>query len=308
MTATDLLRTVGIDAALDAPLRASTQRFPDGAHYRVEIASVEGPSCLAAVLEEASDLEVPVTRVSQGSGVSMLCDDEVRAMVDMAASSGVELSLFARPSAGWDASATARSPIGQAFAAASRGSEQLSAGVDEIVRAAELGVRSVLIADMGLLMVFGRMRAAGLLPKDMQAKVSVMLPVSNGASARVVEELGADTINVPTDLTIPQIAGIRDNTRLPLDMYIESPDSLGGIVRHHELSRIITFGAPVYAKFGLRNAPDVYPSGSHIEATTVALARERVRRARLGLDALERQAVDLLHSKPGSEGLAIPVR
>ena len=31
----------------------STKRFPDGAQYRVEIPSTEGPAALAAVLEEA---------------------------------------------------------------------------------------------------------------------------------------------------------------------------------------------------------------------------------------------------------------
>jgi hypothetical protein len=46
--------------------------------------------------------------------------------------------------------------------------------------------------------------------------------------------------------------------------------------------------APVYLKFGLRNAPNIYPSGTHLEATAVALTRERLRRARLGLDLLRR--------------------
>ena len=42
----------------------------------------------------------------------------------------------------------------------------------------------------------------------------------------------------------------------------------------------------MHVKFGLRNAPDLYPSGTHLEATAVALSRERVRRARIGLDRL----------------------
>ena len=86
------------------------------------------------------------------------------------------------------------------------------------------------------------------------------------------------------------------------------PDSLGGFVRHHELPRIVASAAPVYAKFGLRNAPDVYPSGTHLDQVTVALSKERVRRARLGLDMLERAGSDCHFSKPGAAGLALPVR
>ena len=60
-------------------------------------------------------------------------------------------------------------------------------------------------------------------------------------------------------------------------------------------------------KFGLRNAPDLYPSGTHLEATTVALSRERVRRARLGMELLALSGYDPPTSERGAEGLAVPV-
>jgi hypothetical protein len=63
----------------------------------------------------------------------------------------------------------------------------------------------------------------------------------------------------------------------------------------------------VYVKFGLRNAPDVYPAGTHIEATTVALTRERVRRARLGMELLARSGYVPTTSELGAAGLAVPV-
>jgi hypothetical protein len=50
--------------------------------------------------------------------------------------------------------------------------------------------------------------------------------------------------------------------------------------------------SPVYVKFGLRNAPDVYPSGYQVEGVVLASCRERVRRARLGLDVLARSLQD----------------
>ena len=58
----------------------SDARFADGLAYRIEIPSVEGPEALQAVLDEAAARDVPVRRVSQGSGVMMLTDEEIGAM------------------------------------------------------------------------------------------------------------------------------------------------------------------------------------------------------------------------------------
>jgi hypothetical protein len=150
------------------------------------------------------------------------------------------------------------------------------------------------------------MRAAGDLPADMQAKISVMLPIANPATARVLEQLGASTLNVTPDLSLAQVAAIRAAVACPLDVYVEVPDNLGGFVRLHEIPELIRVAAPVYIKFGLRNAPDLYPSGSHLEATAIALTRERVRRARLGLDLLARSGYEPSTSELGAQGLAVP--
>jgi hypothetical protein len=93
---------------------------------------------------------------------------------------------------------------------------------------------------------------------------------------------------------------------VPIDFYVEAPDNLGGFVRLYEVPEIVRIAAPVYVKFGLRNAPDVYPSGSHLEATVLALSRERVRRARLGLELLEREFPEAVTSELGAAGLALP--
>jgi Peptidase family U32 len=301
----DLLAGLGLPPGDGHGLPASAERFPDGSHYRVEIPSVEGPRCLEAVLVEADRLAVPVARVSQGTGVGLLTDAEIAEMAKMAVGAGVEISLFARPCAGWDASAMARAPAGGVLASCARGQDQLAAVIDEIRRAADLGIRSVLVSDIGVLSVFGRLRADGVLPAEMQAKVSVMLPAANPAAARLFADLGADTLNLPTDLTLAQISAIRSATSVPLDIYVEAPDNLGGFVRHYEMPRLIDVAAPVYVKFGLRNAPDLYPSGTHLEATAVALSRERVRRARLALDLLERSGSAVVGSGPRAPGLAL---
>lgn len=81
-----LLKDVGLDIGDDSlvGIAESELRFGDGARYRIEIPSVEGPACLVAVLEAAQRWEVPVCRVSQGSGTNLLSDGEITEMVDIA--------------------------------------------------------------------------------------------------------------------------------------------------------------------------------------------------------------------------------
>jgi peptidase U32-like protein len=300
------LRSIGLPGGDLHELPTSEKRFPDGAQYRVEIPSTEGPRALEAVLEEAERLDVRIHRISQGSGVFMLTDAELDEKARLAAAAKVEVSLFARPNAGWDTSAQARAPAGATLAPAVRGGDQLVYALEDVRRAADHGFRSVLIADVGLLATFDAMRRGGELPPEMQAKVSVMLPVANPATARTLVELGADTLNLPTDLSLAQIASIRAAVDVPLDIYVEAPDNVGGFVRLYEIPEIVRLAAPVYVKFGLRNAPDVYPSGSHLESTVVALSRERVRRARLGMELLGRVLPDAVTSELAGPGLVVP--
>ncbi|MFN3334766.1 MAG: hypothetical protein ACK47M_19880, partial [Caldilinea sp.] len=68
----------------------------------------------------------------------------------------------------------------------------------------------------------------------------------------------------------------------------------------------IRVAAPVYLKFGLRNAPNIYPSGVHLEAAAIATGRERVRRAAIGMELLARAGVEFTASPVGAAGLGIP--
>jgi hypothetical protein len=301
------LGTMGLPPGDLTDLPDSPARFPDGAAFRIEIPSTEGPRGLEAVLDEAARRDVPVHRVSQGSGGFLLTDAELDEMVDLAAGAGVEVSLFAQPMAAWVPSAAARTEGGAVVGGASHGQEGIVAGLQDVRRSADRGIRSVLIADVGLLAVFGAMRRAGLLPADMQAKISVAFPTANPSTARVLADLGASTINVVTDLSLAQIAAVRAAVDVPIDLYIEAPDNLGGFMRQYELAEVIRVGAPVYVKFGLRNAPNLYPWGTHLEATAVALSRERVRRAQLALELLGRQGFPTETSARGAAGLAVPV-
>ena len=136
--------------------------------------------------------------------------------------------------------------------------------------------------------ILGAMKRTGDLPPDFVLKVSVTLAAPNPATARLLEDLGATSINLPVDLSLPQIAAIRQAIDAPIDFYVESPDDFGGVVRHYETASLVRVAAPIYLKYGLRNSPGLYPSGQHIENTVIALSRERVRRAAISLAILAR--------------------
>jgi len=268
----------------------SPLRFPDGAHCRIEIPSTESPRALQVVLEEALARKVPIHRTSQGSGIMLMTDDEIREMVAIGKAAEIEMNLFVGPRGTFDIGAQVFSPAGKSLGLSLRGSEQLQFAILDVQRAVELGVRSVLVSDIGLLKVLGDMRKRGELPKDLIMKTSVMMAPCNPASAKLLEDLGADTINTPSDLTIEQIAQMRQVLTVPIDFYIEAPDNIGGFIRYYELPDIIRVAAPVYIKLGLRNSPDIYPCGTHIENTAIALSKERVRRAQMACEFIARLA------------------
>jgi hypothetical protein len=56
----------------------------------------------------------------------------------------------------------------------------------------------------------------------------------------------------------------------------------------------------------LRNAPDVYPSGTHIENTVLALSRERVRRAEMACEFIQRFCPEAIMSPLRAKDLGVP--
>jgi len=269
-------------------LPASAKRFADGAAWRVEIPSCEGPKAMAAVIDEARLRKVTVHRVSQGSGIMLQTDDETRDMLVMGETYGIEVCLFVGPRGNWDTGVQASSSAGRVLGSSLRGADQIRFATADVLHGVSLGLRSMLVADLGHLRILGEMKKAGDLPADFVIKTSVTIAAANPATARLLEDLGATSINLPVDLSIAQIAAIRQAIDAPIDFYVEAPDDFGGTVRHYETAELVRVAAPIYLKYGLRNSPALYPSGMHVEGTVVALSRERVRRAAIGLAIMQR--------------------
>jgi hypothetical protein len=157
-----------------------------------------------------------------------------------------------------------------------------------------------------LLQLVSEMQVAGQLPASIVWKVSAVLAPSNPLAFSLLERIGASTVNVPSDLTLGQVAEMRAVSSLPIDLYVETPDAMGGVVRGHEAADLITVAAPMYVKFGLRNSRPLYPSGLHIAADAAAIAREKVRRAQIAMEWVARSGLKLSQSAPGAPGLGVP--
>lgn len=286
----DVIEKLGFPSQDYQELPTSTKTFPDGGQYRIEIPSVEGVKSFEAVLETANKLSVPVHRVSQGSGIMLLTDEELSGMIDLARTEMKELSLFVGPRGNWDINSMPWSTGGKILGQRVEGMDQLVYSIEDIKRGCQAGLRSILVADEGLLWLVNEFKKLGELPKDLVVKISVQMGQSNPVSIRLIEKIGANTFNVPTDLTLSRLAAIRQVIDIPIDIYVEVPDDIGGFIRHYDIPEIIRVAAPVYIKFGLRNAPNIYPSGTHLEETSIKLSKERVRRARIGYEMIQRYA------------------
>jgi hypothetical protein len=287
-------------------LPSSGKRFPDGGQYRIEVPSVESPDALAAVLEEADRQRVRIHRVSQGSGIMLLTDSEITEMARMARDANLELSLFVGPRASYDTTPQPHTAAGKVIGGSLRGASQLIYAVEDVKRACALGVRSVLVADLGLIRVLDDLKKAGELPSGLVIKVSLLLAVPNPATALVLEGLGASTLNLSPDLSLSHTASIRAAVGVPLDWYVEVPDGFGGYVRYFEAPEMVRVAAPIYLKLGLRNAPDIYPSGQHLSGIGVQMVRERLHRGRILLDMIERRYPEAVGSPADAVGLGVP--
>ncbi len=302
-----LLQDLGLPSGDRHDFPTSPYTFPDGAHYRIEIPSVEGPAALQAVVEAAKALAIPLHRVSQGSGIMLLRDAEIKDMARISHDHQIELSLFVGPRAPWEGTGQALTPDGKVVSWRHTGMDQLVYAFSDVVRAVELGIRGVLPADEGLIWLIGKAREKGALPKNLVLKGSALLGMANPIGIKMLVDAGLNTVNVTSDISLARLAALRQVVSVPIDLYIEGPDGLGGFMRYYELPEIVRIGAPIYLKFGLRNAPNIYPSGVHLEQQAIQTGRERVHRAAIGLETLARYSKGLVTSEPGAADLGIPL-
>lgn len=306
----------GLDRALEdlgLPTRdpgepaASARRFPDGAHFRVEISGVERVSALQTLVDESRRLGVPVHRIiATVGGATYLTRAELRDFAALAREERLEVVMTPGPRRGWDAGRQIATSEGLVSGMRMRGMDAVRHWLKDVERCSEAGVRGFLVADEGLLWLAKQLQRQGVLPDDLILKLSVFAGHANPAGARVAEQLGADTFNPLADLTVRMLAAIRSAVSIPIDVYLCLVQSMGGFVRFYEAAEIARVAAPCYFK--------IEPGPSEAEiyapwnppAVHDANIRERVRNAAVMLELIEREDPGLRVSDAGAEDLAVP--
>jgi hypothetical protein len=267
-----------------------------------EIPSVEHPRLLQAALDEADRRGVTIGRIAMGSGLQLLTPSELDELLSLAHDRDVAVYAYVSARNSWEplADPTAGEQL--------RGEEAFADAVDELRRAAAVGVDGVLVGDVGLLAIAGELRQAGELG-DLRFKTAAAMAPHNAAAAALYERLGANSINVPSTATFEALLAMRRSLRsgTSIDIYIEAPADLGGGLRYREVGRFVTELAPVSLKIGIRNATPLYPYGFHLEPAAEQSIREKVRRAELALRVLERsnqpaQSAVVLNTEHGEGG------
>ena len=290
----DFLKKLGLPGGDAYDLPTSPKRFADGAQYRFEVPGIQGPKVMKALLETLDDYGIWIHRVTQTRGIMMLTDEEISSMVSLAEKWQVELILAIGPRATYDTSASVHTPEGQRMGYRLRGQEQIVRAIEDVKRAARLGCRSFLVYDEGCLWVLNKFREAGQIPKDCKFKVSAHTGHGNPCSAKLLEEIGANTINPVRDIQLQMLAAIRQAIDAPIDIHTENPASSGGFIRHYEVPEMIRVAAPVYLKTGGSVAK------THSWESTAEDAKKRAKQIVLVKRAIDAYYPDAVCSAKGS--------
>jgi hypothetical protein len=299
MSIEDFLQGIGIEEA-NSNIEISGKSFPDGSQYRFEVPGIQNPGAMAALVDATDDYDVKVHRVTQTKGIMLLTDNEIEQMVDIALDAHMELFLSVGPRATYDTSASANTPEGARIGYRLRGYKNLLYALEDVKRATSLGVRGIVVYDEGLLWVLNKMRKQRELPAKTHFKVSAHCGHGNPASAKLLEEIGANSFNPVRDLQIPMMAAIRKSINISLDIHMENPKSSGGFIRHYEAPEIIRSAAPVYLKTGGAVA------AHHGWETTKSQAAERVRQVYLVQSMIDRYYPDAKISNLGTNDMSLP--
>lgn len=290
----EFLKRMGLPGGDAYDLPTSQKRFADGAQYRFEVPGIQGPGPMRALLTELNSLGVTIHRVTQTKGIMLLSDEEIQEMVSLAKEWQVQLVLAIGPRATYDTSASVHTEEGKRMGYRLRGQEQIVRAVEDIKRAARLGCRGFLVYDEGFLWLLNEMRTQGEIPSDCSFKVSAHAGHGNPCSAKLLETIGANSINPVRDIQLQMMAAIRQAVDIPVDIHTENPASTGGFIRHYEVPEMIRVTAPLYLKTGGSVAK------THSWDTTDAEARQRAKQVMLVKRMIDEYYPDATASAKGS--------
>ncbi len=285
----------------------STKRFPDGAHYRIEMSGVEGPKVLEALIDEKNKRNVPVHRlISLVSGGYLYDDQEIKDFAQMAAEEKMEVIAVPGPRNGRDMGRQYYSTEGMRTGQQHRGSDALRNVIADIMRMYDLGIRGFMLVDRGLLSLVKKMQEQGNIPSDIALKLSVWTGVSSAPGAKLMEDLGASSFNPIADLPLPMLASIREVVDIPIDFYIWTFISFGNTERFYESIDVARMYSPCYFKFEPETSSgEGYSPWADVEHQ-MELMRKKIKWAEFVINLIKENAPDLKLSEQGPDDLFVP--
>lgn len=305
----EFMEKLGIPGRDLYDLPSSDKTFPDEAHYRIEIAGVERATTMEAMIDEAKKRNIAIHRAVVTVGGSTFCDfEELKAMSQMAYEEKIEVIINVGPCKAWDPGSKELSTTeGMMNGYRLRGSDNISYWIADMMRNIEAGFRGFLVYDEGILFIVNKMRMEGLIPQETIFKFSVFGGYCSAAGAKVIESMGANTMNPSSDVSLPILASIRKAVDLPIDVYIINLDSFGGMFRAYEAHEIARVASPCYFKFEPGTSEkDIYKPWV-TEEWHRNFMKEKVKMASIVKEIIERFELRLKMSEKGPSDLIIPV-
>ena len=308
-TIRDFMEKMGIPGRDGYDLSDSPKSFADGAHWRIEIAGVERASTMEAMIKEAKKRDVIVHRAVATVGGSTYCDfEELKAMAEMARDEQIEVVMVVGHRKAWDpGSKEAATPEGVMQGMRLRGSDNVSYHIADMMRNIEAGIRGFLVYDEGVMTILNKMRDEGVIPSETVFKYSVFGGQCSAAGAKLVESLGANSMNPLSDISLPILSSIRKAVDIPLDVYVIIVDAFGGMFRAYEAPEIARVAAPVYFKIEPGTSEgDIYKPWAFKDFHK-DLIKEKVKIAQIVQELMSRHAPQLKVSERGPKDLVLPV-
>ena len=288
------LQSIGLPGGDAYDLPTSEKRFADGAQYRFEVPGIQGPKVMEALLDTMEQYGIALHRVTQTKGIMMLTDNEILQMVKLAKEAQTDLILAIGPRATTDTSASVHTEEGVRMGYRLRGQEQIVRAVEDVRRAAALGCLSFLVYDEGCLWLLNEMRKAGEIPAECHFKVSAHAGHGNPCSAKLLETIGANSVNPVRDIQLQMLAAMRQAIDIPIDIHTENPKSTGGFIRHYEVPEMIRIASPIYLKTGGSVA------ATHSWESTTDDAKKRAKQVSLVKRMIDQYYPEAVCSKKGS--------
>lgn len=281
----------------------SDARFPDGAHFRIEVPTVNSADAvrtLVRIVEEESGTKI--NRIDQTAGIMRFSDKEHQAYLDVGREYGIEVFFALGPRGTYDIGAQkmVNSVWGHACALRTRGMEQIVHAMEDIRRITAMGGRGLLISDEGMLIMAHKMRNDGLIPPECRLMASAHLGHNNPVTYRMLEDLGADTIASQRDLDFSILSALRAAVRIPIHVHIDNPQATGSFIRVYDAPEMVRICAPVYLKTG---SSALERHGMVItEQMAVAMARQ----VAVSMETLRRYAPDAVQTDTPADDMAVP--